>query len=160
MNPCPCGHFGDPETPCRCAPGETVRYRSRIPGPLLDRLDLVVELARVPYRDLARPSGREASEAVRNRVRATRALQANRYEGERWDVNAGIPAGSLDKYAAVEGEADRLLGLACERYRLSARAVARTRRVARTIADLEGAQGLDPCHVAEALQYRLRPTAA
>lgn len=158
MNPCPCGHWGDPETACRCIPAEVTKYRKRISGPIMDRIDLVVEMARVPYRDLRVDApAREGSQAVARRVTAARTLQSQRYTNEAWRTNGGLPGCALDKHAPVKGEADRLLGLAAERYKLSARAVARVRRVARTIADMEGASTIEAPHIAEALQYRLRP---
>jgi magnesium chelatase family protein len=153
-NPCPCGHLGDPRRECRCTPPEIRRYRARLSGPLLDRIDLQLEVPAVPYRDLARGGGGEGSEAVRGRVVAARERQARRLAGSDRHANAELSPAEVRRWCAPDGEGERLLELACAKLALSARAVHRILRVARTIADLEGAPGLAARHVAEAIAYR------
>jgi magnesium chelatase family protein len=153
-NPCPCGHLGDPRRECRCTPPEVRRYRARMSGPLLDRIDLQLEVPAVPYRDLARGSGGETSQAVRERVVAARARQARRLAGSGRHANAELSPGEVRRWCAPDIEGERLLELACAKLALSARAVHRILRVARTIADLEGAERLAARHVAEAIAYR------
>jgi magnesium chelatase family protein len=153
-NPCPCGHLGDPRRECRCTPPEIRRYRARLSGPLLDRIDLQLEVPPVPYRDLARGCGGEGSGAVRERVVAARERQARRLVGSGRHTNAELSPSEVRRWCAPDGEGERLLELACAKLALSARAVHRILRVARTIADLEGAAGLAARHVAEAIAYR------
>jgi magnesium chelatase family protein len=153
-NPCPCGHLGDPRRECRCTPPEIRRYRARLSGPLLDRIDLQLEVPAVPYRDLARGGGGEGSDAVRGRVVAARGRQARRLAGSGRHANAELSPGEVRRWCAPDGEGERLLELACAKLALSARAIHRILRVARTIADLEGADHLAARHVAEAIAYR------
>jgi magnesium chelatase family protein len=153
-NPCPCGHLGDPRRECRCTPPEIRRYRGRLSGPLLDRIDLQLEVPAVPYRDLARGGTGEASEAVRGRVVAARARQARRFAGGCRHANAELSPGEVRRWCAPDAEGERLLELACAKLALSARAIHRILRVARTIADLEASDRLAARHVAEAIAYR------
>jgi len=153
-NPCPCGHLGDPRRECRCSPLEIRRYRARLSGPLLDRIDLQLEVPAVPYRDLARALPGEASHAVRSRVVAARARQAQRLSGTGTRTNAGLAPAEVRRACRTDAEGDRLLELATSKLALSARAIHRILRVARTIADLEGAAELAARHVAEAIAYR------
>jgi magnesium chelatase family protein len=153
-NPCPCGHLGDPRRECRCTPPEIRRYRARLSGPLLDRIDLQLEVPAVPYRDLARGGEGEGSEVVRGRVVAARDRQARRLAGSGRHANAELSPAEVRRLCAPDGEGERLLELACAKLALSARAVHRILRVARTIADLEGADRLAARHVAEAIAYR------
>lgn len=153
-NPCPCGHLGDPRRECRCTPPEVRRYRARLSGPLLDRIDLQLEVPAVPYRDLARGGSGEASEAVRERVVAARARQAQRLAGTGRRTNAELSPSEVRRWCAPDAEGERLLELAMSKLALSARAVHRILRVARTIADLEGAAHLAARHVAEGIAYR------
>lgn len=153
-NPCPCGHLGDPRRECRCTPPEVRRYRARLSGPLLDRIDLQLEVPAVPYRDLARGGSGEASEAVRERVVAARARQAQRLAGTGRRTNAELSPSEVRRWCAPDAEGERLLELAMSKLALSARAVHRILRVARTIADLEGVAHLAARHVAEGIAYR------
>ncbi len=153
-NPCPCGPLGDPRRECRCTPLEVRRYRSRLSGPLLDRIDLQLEVPAVPYRELARAGSGEGSAEVRERVVAARAVQDERLAGSGRHANAELSPAEVRRWCAPDGEGERLLELACAKLALSARAVHRILRVARTIADLEASAHLSARHVAEAIAYR------
>ena len=153
-NPCPCGHLGDPRRECRCTPPEVRRYRARLSGPLLDRIDIQLEVPAVPYRDLARGGDGEGSREVRARVLAARARQAERLASSGRHANAELAPREVRRWCAPDAEGERLLELAMTKLALSARAVHRVLRVARTIADLDGAEGLAARHVAEAIAYR------
>ncbi|MCG8459708.1 MAG: YifB family Mg chelatase-like AAA ATPase, partial [Holophagales bacterium] len=154
-NPCPCGHLGDgPRNPCRCAPQLVERYRSRISGPLLDRIDLHVEVPALSLQELDGPPG-EPSSAVAARVAAARFLQRRRYGPKcSTPVNAAMGPEALRRFCALEAEAKKLLDTAFERLQLSARAITRILKVARTIADLSNAGEIEAPHLAEAIQYR------
>ena len=151
LNPCPCGHLGSTLRTCTCSLAGIARYRSRLSGPLLDRIDMHVEVPAVPYRELATASVGEASAPVRQRIEVARERQRRR--GPR--SNARLTSSELEQIAALDGDGHRLLERAVERLGLSARAVSRVRRMARTIADLDGAAAIRTPHLAEALQYRL-----
>jgi len=151
LNPCPCGHLGSTLRTCTCSPSGIARYRSRLSGPLLDRIDMHVEVPAVPYRELASAARGEPTAPVRQRVEQARERQRQR--GPR--SNARLTGSELDQMAALDPDGHRLLERAVERLGLSARATTRVRRMARTIADLEGAAAIRTPHLAEALQYRL-----
>jgi magnesium chelatase family protein len=155
MNPCPCGWRGSALRECRCLEPEVARYRAKISGPLLDRIDLHVALAAVPWKDMLR-EGRsgESSEQVLARVRAARGLQLERYRSEPWSTNAELPTAALPRHCALRADARALLERAVSALGLSMRAVVRCLRVARTIADLSGASAIDVGHIAEAISYR------
>jgi len=153
-NPCPCGHLGDPRRECRCSPVEVRRYRARLSGPLLDRIDLQLEVPAVPYRELARADPGEASAAVRARVLAARVCQERRLAGTGRHTNAEMSPVEMRRWCAPDAEGARLLELAMSKLALSARAVHRILRVARTIADLDGSADLAARHIAEAIAYR------
>jgi magnesium chelatase family protein len=154
MNPCPCGFLGDPKRVCTCTPNQVNSYRSRISGPLLDRIDLQVQVPAVPFRDLAAPEAGEGSAELRSRVIAAREVQSQRFHKTRIYANAHMPARLVKQHCAPSPEAQRLLETAMERLGLSARAYHRILKIARTIADLEGQAAITPAHVAEAIQYR------
>jgi magnesium chelatase family protein len=154
MNPCMCGHLGDPRHTCRCTPHQLLQYRARISGPLLDRIDLHVELAAVPYRALGTDQTGEPSATVRARVVAARERQRFRLARHGVAVNAAMTTRALHEHARPDAAGARLLAHVMERLGLSARAYTRVLKVARTIADLAGAEHVVAAHVAEAVQYR------
>jgi magnesium chelatase family protein len=154
MNPCPCGHAGDKTRACVCAAADVLRYRSRLSGPLADRIDMHVQVPPVSIERLASCAQGERSSDIRDRVEAARSRQRARYRDD--SSNARAPGRWLDAHGGLDRSARALLGGAAERLHLSARAFHRVLRVARTIADLEKSEGIGAPHVAEALGYRPR----
>lgn len=158
MNPCPCGHAGDPTRACVCAPGQVQRYLAKVSGPLLDRIDLHVEVTPVPFEDLRRREDAEPSAAVRERVVAARDRQAERFGTDGGPAgrysNAQMTAPEVRRHCRLDEPGAALLKAALTRLGLSARAHDRILKVARTIADLAGADAVGAEHVAEAVQYR------
>jgi len=155
MNPCPCGWLGSPLRSCRCTSFQVLSYRSRVSGPLLDRIDLHVELNPVEYRDLRGNGSGDSSAAIRLRVERARAKQLERQSSSAGPVwNSDLGCAGLRDHARLDEAGHALLELAATRLSLSARSIASVRRVARTIADLVGQRRIEAEHVAEALQYR------
>jgi magnesium chelatase family protein len=154
MNPCPCGYLGDASGRCRCAPQAIARYRSRISGPLADRIDFKCE-APAPRENVLTGPAAESSSAIRERVLAARARQLAR-QGK---PNAWLGARETERHCAAQSAAQELLRQAIARLSLSARAYHRVLRVARSIADLAGSVSIEAAHVAEAIQYRRLDTA-
>jgi magnesium chelatase family protein len=154
MNPCPCGFYGDPRRPCTCTPSQINTYRARISGPLLDRLDLQVQVPAVPFRELDAPSEGGGSRELRERVLAARERQARRFARTRIFCNAYMTPRLLKEHCTLGDDSRRLLERAMERLALSARAYTRILKIARTIADVEGETAIAPAHIAEAIQYR------
>lgn len=155
MNPCPCGYYGDPRRACICTGAQIHRYRSKLSGPLLDRIDIQIEVPPVTIRELSMETHEERSEVVRERVTAARQKQQERFKGRPVHANAQMPTRSIKKYCAVDDAARRLIERAVEKFGLSPRAYHRILKVARTIADLEGSAEIGESHVAEAIQYRV-----
>jgi magnesium chelatase family protein len=156
MNPCPCGYHGDPTRECGCSPGAVARYQKRLSGPLLDRIDVHVEVPRVAYDKLAGETRGEPSAAIRARVQAARARQTRRLAGSRLLCNAEMGPKEVRASCVVAEEAQGLLKAAMARLQLSARAYHRVLKLARTIADLAASERIGAPHLAEALQYRPR----
>ncbi len=152
--PCRCGHLDDPQLACNKAPRCAAEYQIKISGPLFDRIDLHVDVPAVDPLDLNAPSTAESSATVAKRVAAARALQSERYAGTDVTCNAEVDGELLEKVAAPDAAGRELLVQAAERMKLSARGYHRILRVARTIADLEGAETVNRSHIAEALSYR------
>ena len=150
MNPCPCGYVGDASGRCRCTRDAIARYRARLSGPLLDRIDLKLEMARVPHADLRDAAGGEGSTTVRMRVASARARQLDR-AGK---PNAWLGNREVERDCVLDARLHALLDRAVERLGLSARAYHRVLRVARTIADLADMSHIDAAHLSEAIQYR------
>jgi len=156
MNPCRCGHLGDASLACARAPRCAADYQAKVSGPLLDRIDLHVEVAAVSAADLVLPPPAEGSAEVAARVAAARAVQSARYAEAAARTNAEADGALLDAVATPDEAGSTLLAQAAETMRLSARGYTRVLRVARTIADLAGSEGVTRVHVAEALSYRRR----
>jgi magnesium chelatase family protein len=153
MNPCPCGYFGDQNKPCVCTTADIRRYRSRISGPLLDRIDIHIEVPSLKYKELTeRPS--ENSETIRERVNRARAVQYERFVGRSYYFNARMPTRDLERFAPLSAECDAFLERVMQTLKLSARAYSRIIKVSRTIADLAGEPEISTKHLAEAVQYR------
>jgi magnesium chelatase family protein len=154
MNPCPCGYLSDPVHPCSCTPIAIQRYRSRISGPLLDRIDIHIEVPAVKYRDLADRCDAESSAEVARRVGRSREIQLERYKGTKIHCNAQMTPRFIKKYCELDPAGSRMLELVTDRLGFSARTYNRILKVARTIADLEGSESIREQHIAEAIQYR------
>ncbi|MFZ5564808.1 MAG: YifB family Mg chelatase-like AAA ATPase [Thermodesulfobacteriota bacterium] len=154
MNPCPCGYLGDPRHECRCSAGQVQKYHSRISGPLLDRIDIHVEVPAVAFRDFAQSRRSEPSAVIRQRVAAARRIQQERFGRTHIHCNAQMTSRHIRKHCNPGEEASRLLETAIDRLGFSARACNRILKVARTIADLDGEAGITEAHVAEAIQSR------
>ena len=154
MNPCKCGWYGHPSGRCRCTERDVRRYHSKISGPLLDRIDLIVEVPALDYEELSRRSSAERSADIKKRVNAAREIQRRRFGGDGTMCNAHIGSREMSEICALDAEGEALMHAAFDSMRLSARSYARILRVARTIADLDGQETISPEHVAEAIQYR------
>jgi magnesium chelatase family protein len=159
MNPCPCGYYGDPVKECKCSSGEISRYQKRISGPLLDRIDIFIEVPRVEYEKLTDDILGESSEKVRSRVEAARQIQQKRFEGTKLTCNAEMTPIEVKEFCRVDPPAQSLLRTAMKQLHLTARAFHRVLKLARTIADLDRADIIRANHLAEALQYRQRSSA-
>ena len=155
MNPCKCGYFGDPSHNCTCTPAQVLAYRNRISGPLLDRIDIQVEVSPVDYKSLSDKRQGEKSSEIKKRVNKTRRIQLERYKDyEGIYSNSQLTAGMIQKFCNLDEDADRVLKSAFDNLGFTARAHSRILKVARTIADLDGSEQIRKEHVAEAIQYR------
>lgn len=154
MNPCPCGFFGHPKKKCICTQKQVAQYLSRISGPLLDRLDLHIEVAPVEFENLSSKTEEESSEVIRERVQKAREIQLERFKGTGITCNARITSSKLQEFCELDNDASAFLGNVFERMGLSARAYDRILKVARTIADLDGEKTINKKHISQAVQYR------
>ena len=155
MNPCPCGYYNHPTRPCLCAPGAVQRYMNRISGPLLDRIDIQVEIVPVPFEKISDPAPAESSLAIRERVVKARAIQEQRFAAyEEIHCNAQMTSKLLHQFAVPDPAGLQILKRAMDKLSLSGRAYDRILKVARTIADLEHSEKVEVPHIAEAIQYR------
>ncbi len=155
MNPCPCGYYNHPTKSCTCSPGQVQRYLNKISGPLLDRIDLQIEITPVPFEEISKTAPGEPSAAIRERVVAARKIQEERYKNEKGIYcNAQMTPKLIAKYAALDETSLAMLKTAMTRFDLSARAYDRILKVARTIADLDGSENIQFQHIAEAIGYR------
>jgi len=155
MNPCPCGYYGDPTHRCVCTPGQIQRYMNKISGPLLDRIDIQVEITPVPFEDISKAAPGEPSVSIRERVIKARHIQEGRYKGQKGvHCNAQMSERMIHQYAEPDAESIELLRTAMQRLSLSARAYNRILKVARTIADIDGSERVQMQHISEAIGYR------
>lgn len=154
MNLCPCGYLGDKKHECRCSPSQIQRYRARISGPLLDRIDLHIEAPALSITELRSETAGETSSAMRVRVDAARHRQHARFAGTRITANARMTHAQIRKHCAIDTSLGDLLQQAMEQLQLSARAYDRILKVSRTIADLAGSDRIEAPHLLEAIQYR------
>lgn len=154
QNPCPCGYLSDPEKHCICTPTQILRYQKKISGPILDRIDIHIEVPRVKYEKLSSEKVAESSESVLRRVEAARLRQKKRFAKSKTKTNSEMSAKEIKEFCLLEKEAADLIGQAVESMKLSARVYHRLLKIGRTIADLDGAEKIQAKHIAEALQYR------
>ena len=154
MNPCPCGYLSDPKHQCTCAPGQIHRYRRRVSGPLLDRIDIHIEVPAVPYKELSTELSGERSEDIRARVVKARSMQLERFSKDKIYCNSQMKTRHIKKYCRLKEDAQTLLETAMHSLSLSARAYTRILKLSRTIADLESSEDIQSHHISEAIQYR------
>jgi len=159
MNPCPCGWFNDPQKACGCAPAVVTKYQKRISGPLLDRIDIHIEVPRVDYEKLSGNKLSETSDVIRQRVQAARNIQQIRFmnpDSQTSNIisNADMRIGEIRQFCQLQDEGQSLMRSVMSQLQLSARAYHRILKLARTIADLAGSEKIQSTHLAEALQYR------
>lgn len=154
MNPCPCGYYGSQEKSCSCRPEQISRYISRVSGPLLDRIDIHIEVSPIPYNQLKQKQKMETSQEIRNRVNQARKIQLERYQEYHIFSNSELTPQLIEKFCELNDKGKQILEMAFNKLGLSARAYNRILKVARTIADLEGSEKIEERHLAEAIQYR------
>jgi magnesium chelatase family protein len=154
MNPCPCGYLGDSRHACKCSPMQIERYMGRISGPLLDRIDLHIEVPAVPFQELSAQADGTSSALMREQVSRARGVQRRRFGEDKGTLNSRMSTRQLRRHCALDGEGRQLLQTAMDELGLSARAHDRILRVARTIADLEGSEAVGGPHLVEAINYR------
>jgi magnesium chelatase family protein len=156
MNPCPCGYYGDPVRECKCSSTVITRYQKKISGPLMDRIDIFLDIPRIEYEKLIDDRPAELSDPVRKRVQVSRQRQSDRFNGSKLTCNAEMTAVEVKEYCKVDAAAQSLLKAAMKQIHFTARSFHRTLKLARTIADLDSSAAIQTNHLAEALQYRQR----
>ena len=154
MNPCPCGFFGDPKRECTCSYREIQRYRARISGPLMDRIDIHIDVPSVPFRDLTGTIQGQSSFDISGRVMKARTIQEKRFHKSKIHTNAMMNNRQIRKFCKIDEKSNSLLEMAMEKFGLSARALSRILKISRTIADLAQSDNIEQIHIAEAIQYR------
>lgn len=154
MNPCPCGNYGSKEKECRCSPGQIQKYLSKLSGPIMDRIDIHIEVDNVTYDQLKSEEKEESSQEIKKRVDRARTIQLERFKNQKIFCNAMMNVSMVKKYCKLDDAGEKLLRNAFEKLKLSARAHDRILKVARTIADLDGCENIKPEHIAEGISYR------
>src|SRR4030043_448756 len=154
LNVCPCGYYSDLNHECTCTIPQIQRYRSKISEPLMDRIDIHIEVPALKYRDLASREAGESSREIKKRIDSARKIQLNRFKGMKIYCNAQMTNRHIKKFCEIDEASQKLLEMAIDKFGLSARAYTRILKVARTIADLEGQVNIQPAHLSEAIQYR------
>ena len=154
MNPCPCGYYGHPTKECTCSPGTPQKYLSKVSGPLLDRLDIHIEVPQVDFQKLSADEKGESSAEIKKRVNAARAIQIERFKGSNVTCNAKMTPSMTRKFCRLDDMSKKLLESCFENLGLSARAYDKILRISRTIADLDGSENIELAHITEAVQYR------
>ena len=154
MNPCPCGNYGSKSLTCSCSPYMIQNYLKKLSGPLLDRIDLKIDVDRVDFLDLANKGKEESSSEIKKRVEKARKIQTERFKGTTIHTNAKMNSKMVGEYCKLSSGCEELVKLAFEKYKMSARGYTRILKVARTIADLDGEKDIKENHIAEALAYR------
>ena len=154
MNPCPCGYFTDPKKECHCTPYQIQRYLSKISGPLLDRIDIHLNVPRLNYDELSQRRKGDLSEVIRRRINGARKIQEKRYKKDSILFNAHLESKDLEKHCMLDNEGKELLKMAILELGISARAYDKILKVARTIADLEEVETIEASHISEAISYR------
>jgi len=155
-NPCPCGNLNDPEKKCTCTPSQIASYRRKLSGPLMDRVDLFIEVPSLKYEKLVAKDSENLSEKIREKVEAARQIQKERFKGMKISTNSEMPLKKIEKYCQIDLKSQDLLRKYVNSGKLSARGYHRVLKVARTIADLENSEKISFDHLAEALMYRIR----
>ena len=157
MNPCPCGYYNQPGKVCNCSVSSIMKYRNKLSGPLMDRIDIQLRVLPVSASEIVGESGKigESSRQIAQRVKRAREIQYNRYKGENFYTNSQIPAGLISKYCSVGEREKGFLKEMISRMHLSARGYSRVLKVSRTIADIEGAEKIEIKHIAQAIQYKI-----
>jgi len=154
MNPCPCGFFGHPKKQCKCTPYQIQHYQGKISGPLLDRMDMMVEVPALSFDEIDSKARGESSKTIRERIKKARKIQSERFKDKSFKTNGEMGPKDLEEFVKLDKESKNLLKMAADKFSLSGRSIHRIQKVARTIADLEGKEEISPNHIAEALQYR------
>ena len=151
---CPCGYFGDPKRECTCSYREIQRYRSKISGPLMDRIDIHIDVPAVPFKDLTGFQPAQSSHEIFQRVMRAREIQEERFKKTKIHCNAMMNSRQIRRFCEIDERSNTLLEAAMEKFGFSARALSRILKISRTIADLAGSEDIEQAHVAEAIQYR------